>query len=313
MKNSSKLALTNGESFSTEVIDVGPPIAKEWLELNHERNRTVSWPRVKTISRDMKAGAWKLTHQAICFGGDGKLIDGQHRLYAVVDADVTVPMLVVRSSLSFDDPIDRGAGRSIAFLMGTTSNVAAGLNTLRMLEYGLKGRTQTGTTVAETKSVLARHREPIEALNLLHTRLRGGVSAALVWAWPVDPRTIEQFSREIILGEMLKRGDPAYSLREWLSRNKKEGRWEVCMAALNCARARLVSESLDKIFTGTNGYVALCTRRRAMKILHTPSVEEVGSSVMKQKKKDVDDMGKKTVVDLREDVSFGDEDGSDAT
>ena len=42
------------------------------------------------IARDMKAGHWRLTHQGIAFDPAGVLIDGQHRLWAIVESDTTL-------------------------------------------------------------------------------------------------------------------------------------------------------------------------------------------------------------------------------
>jgi hypothetical protein len=42
----------------------------------------------------MLNGNWVLTHQGIAISKSGKLIDGQHRLAAVVKANVPVEMMV---------------------------------------------------------------------------------------------------------------------------------------------------------------------------------------------------------------------------
>lgn len=47
---------------------------------------------VKQIAADIKGGRWQLTHQAICIAVDGTLLDGQHRLLAIVESDCTVPV-----------------------------------------------------------------------------------------------------------------------------------------------------------------------------------------------------------------------------
>jgi hypothetical protein len=44
----------------------------------------------------MKRGEWVATHQAVAFSKGGALLDGQHRLSAVVETGATVPMLVAR-------------------------------------------------------------------------------------------------------------------------------------------------------------------------------------------------------------------------
>ena len=44
---------------------------------------------------DMKAGRWQLNGEAIKFDKNGHLLNGQHRLHAVVRADTTIQMLVI--------------------------------------------------------------------------------------------------------------------------------------------------------------------------------------------------------------------------
>lgn len=74
-----------------EVID--PSLARLLLESN-VRNRPVSWPHVRRIARDMVSGNWRLTHQGIALDSDGKLVDGQHRLHAILESKTTQRMVV---------------------------------------------------------------------------------------------------------------------------------------------------------------------------------------------------------------------------
>lgn len=82
----------------SEVVRVTPEIAVKWLEGN-VHNRDIRDSVVTKYAEDMKAGRWGLTHQGLAFTGEkddprSKLIDGQHRLYAIVEAEVAVFMTV---------------------------------------------------------------------------------------------------------------------------------------------------------------------------------------------------------------------------
>ncbi|WP_280489535.1 hypothetical protein [Nocardia farcinica] len=70
---------------------VTPKYALELLELN-TRNRTVSERQVDAYARDMANGRWEMNGQTICIGTDFTLLDGQHRLLAVVRSGATIPM-----------------------------------------------------------------------------------------------------------------------------------------------------------------------------------------------------------------------------
>lgn len=109
----------------TEVREVSPQLAEAWLRLNAQ-NRSITAARVDQYARDMKDGRWTLTHQAIGFDENGDLIDGQHRLAAVVQADVTVPMLVVwgmakDSKANVDTGRARTAGDMLSILDGVSN------------------------------------------------------------------------------------------------------------------------------------------------------------------------------------------------
>jgi len=80
----------------TTVIEViTPERASEYMRHN-KANRTLRSGRVADLMRDMKSGKWRITHQGIAFDVDGNLIDGQHRLTAVILSGVTVEMMVTR-------------------------------------------------------------------------------------------------------------------------------------------------------------------------------------------------------------------------
>lgn len=80
--------------MKAEIRLVTPSIAREWLKTN-ESNRTLRPQRVRQYANDMRAGKWNLTGQGITFGKDGNLLDGQHRLHAIILSDTSVRMLVV--------------------------------------------------------------------------------------------------------------------------------------------------------------------------------------------------------------------------
>ncbi|MDD3021838.1 MAG: hypothetical protein PHX61_12795 [Alphaproteobacteria bacterium] len=86
--------------IQSQVVMVTPQMAQKWLA-NGGKNRRISVPHVKDIANAMKAGKWVLNGETICFDTNGKLINGQHRLSAVVMSGMTVPILIVRG---VDDP-----------------------------------------------------------------------------------------------------------------------------------------------------------------------------------------------------------------
>lgn len=72
---------------------ITPELAAEMLIYN-TGNRPVSSGQVKHYAEQMKTGEWRDTFIMIQFSDNGRLIDGQHRLQAIVDSGCAVPAWV---------------------------------------------------------------------------------------------------------------------------------------------------------------------------------------------------------------------------
>ena len=88
---------------------ITPQMASEMLSHNM-RNRRLSDSRVKSYAKDILNGKWTDTPTPIAFSAEGVLIDGQHRLSAVVVANTPVKMMVAYD-VPTDAVIDRGLPR----------------------------------------------------------------------------------------------------------------------------------------------------------------------------------------------------------
>lgn len=89
--------------------DISPSLAAKYLEHNIN-NRSVSKGYVSFLAKIMLSGEYSVNHQGIAFDEDGNLVDGQHRLHAIVKSGVTVSMLVT-SDLSKKAVRDIDSGR----------------------------------------------------------------------------------------------------------------------------------------------------------------------------------------------------------
>lgn len=98
--------------MKTELMTITPEIAKQML-LSNGSNRRLRAHRVSKYANDMRNGNWHLTGQTITFGSNGQLLDGQHRLAAVIEADVPVQFLVVTGA-EVVPTYDNGLPRSLA-------------------------------------------------------------------------------------------------------------------------------------------------------------------------------------------------------
>lgn len=137
-------------SIKTVEMEITPAQAAEWLLHHIERMEAGKFKQrsfrpgvINKYASDMKQGSWVLCPQPIVFDENEDLLDGQHRLAAVKQANVPVRMMVstgwpkgvVNDSfkLSTIDAIDRGWARTIANQLqlhgvGNATFVAAAAN-----------------------------------------------------------------------------------------------------------------------------------------------------------------------------------------
>jgi hypothetical protein len=82
------------QSCDPEIVTVTPEMAAKLLELNH-LNRALSDGHVKRIADQIKEGKWKFNGDTIKIAIDNGVLDGQHRLWAIVESQIAVKTIIV--------------------------------------------------------------------------------------------------------------------------------------------------------------------------------------------------------------------------
>jgi hypothetical protein len=153
---------TIGTSFSHACEDISAARAEELLGSQaaalrgvqgpYRNQRNLSALRVSGYSREMVAGRWRLTHQGIALDPQGRLLDGQHRLRAVLEADLSQPGIVVPMMVTVGVPrdtfavMDSGRPRSAgSFLEGSYGGARAALARAALTIVLNGGRASHGT------------------------------------------------------------------------------------------------------------------------------------------------------------------------
>jgi hypothetical protein len=143
-----------------EIVAVTPELAAKWLKQN-THNRALRKRAISDYARDMAAGQWRLNGEAIKFATDGTLLDGQHRLHAVVEAAVAIPFMVVTGLAGeTQETMDAGRKRTAAdaFSLRGESHatvLAAVLKRIWMWNQGdYKFRNNSVPTTAECAALL---------------------------------------------------------------------------------------------------------------------------------------------------------------
>jgi hypothetical protein len=78
----------------TEIRKITPALAEDLLKLN-KNNRKIREATILSYSKEMKRGNWQLTGEAIKISKTKRLLDGQHRLHAIIKSGATIEMLVI--------------------------------------------------------------------------------------------------------------------------------------------------------------------------------------------------------------------------
>jgi hypothetical protein len=80
--------------METKVMTITPQMAEQFL-LSNNKNRVVNARRVNLYAHEILQGQWKLNGESIKFDKGGNLVDGQHRLKAIVAAKCPIESIVV--------------------------------------------------------------------------------------------------------------------------------------------------------------------------------------------------------------------------
>lgn len=214
-------------------ILVTPDQAEKWLE-KPAKNRKINTRRVGLYAAMMKRGDWMLTNQGIAIDEFGMLIDGQHRLSAIVESDTPVELLVIqsvpnRAQLVLDQGLKRTPHDQVGLREGwnvTPMHIAvAKCMALSVGGAGVKPRQEMTTDIQLMDRYYVRHHKAVEfAVAQLNFRQTiKGVTIAPVIApvarayYTIDVNKLVRFCEVVATGMADRKGDgPAVVLRNWL-------------------------------------------------------------------------------------------------
>ena len=210
--------------MKAELRTITPEIASEMLECN-TRNRPLTEPHVASLVKEMKGGRWKINGDMIRISVDGMILDGQHRLTAVVRSGMTIQSWVI-DGLPNDvfDTIDVGKRRSSGdtLVCRGEQNAHRLSAALIMIDKYMTGRVEKTVKYSNTEveGLLAKY--PDVRLSLMtSTNGKGLLLPSVLDACHYlfskkDPALTEVFMEKIFKGVGLEEGDPFYVLRERL-------------------------------------------------------------------------------------------------
>ena len=98
--------------MNNEIMTVTPDLARYFLSKS-TGNRRMQKGVIENYAKQMAAGNWPVSPQGISFGKSGRLLDGHHRIRAVVKSDIPVQFVVWKDvDDSLFDVFDTGNNRT---------------------------------------------------------------------------------------------------------------------------------------------------------------------------------------------------------
>lgn len=220
-----------------ETTTMTPGLAGELLRRNHD-NRDIKQTKAQHFVSDMIGGRWAFNGEPIIVADDGSLNDGQHRLQALVEANVTLPMVVV-FGVTRDSrvTIDQGSARSAGDYLSMSGqiyakNAATAAKFIIAFERS-EGRNISARSKITNAEIVARVRadpEIVASAQYAHKHLKSyrhlvshTVMATCHYLLSgIDARDAVEFLDQCGLGENIRRGYPAYAVRSAFVAEKRE-------------------------------------------------------------------------------------------
>lgn len=237
-----------------KVVNVTPAIAARWLKQNG-LNRKKSTAHIKRLADKMAQGRWITNGQTISFDIDGKLIDGQHRLEAIVLSGATIEHAVAldvadpKAFTTYDgDALKRGAAQ-VAEMMGATHGreLVASARVIHLYEnskdmeqfaaaVGRSGEFSNEQLAEYSLSLSDEYANAYEMIGSFAKRTSSrSIFIALVMIFDrIDPVATSEFCRKLRTGVFSSENDPCLLLRDrLLTESKLKGtKWKRTMAAI---------------------------------------------------------------------------------
>jgi hypothetical protein len=246
----------------TEVKWVKPEWAAVILASRNGKNRNLYEGRAIRFANDIRNGKWLLTHQGIAFDEDGKLIDGQHRLRAIVLANQAVQMMVTTGvktagKVNAFDVMDSGVSRTFAQRLQlegyhNTNRLAAGAAIIGMI-ITLGHRLQF--TGPEMKGILDHWSEDLLTMVNLPCPTRRDMKAPmygpLAFYRKVNPDLIDKFAERYFSKIGLEKGDPEVAVQSWFANHPRvlsqSFRWQATRMVISAIQYKSEDRKVAKL------------------------------------------------------------------
>lgn len=272
-------ALKGGAILSIKEVEVTPAKAERMLEKANPSNRHTSRVTVDKYAEDMKSGRWVLTHQGIAIGPSGTILDGHHRLAAIVQSGVSIRTLLVTyaSEEAYAQAIhavDKGRGRTTGNVLELTGTVEPGrgvpVAAIIVALEDLRSNSPRTLSVDQTILLYLQHREAVDwaMATLPKSMFPSPLRAAFAYAYPTHKEAIMQFADMVVSGANLSAGSIALKFSRVRSTLCTTGghstRRRAMLITLRALLAHIRNEKMERLQESDEGRTYFEKRRKAM-------------------------------------------------
>jgi hypothetical protein len=228
-------ARSRAAQVDVQVIKITPKLAEDWLGKN-SHNRPLRNKDVERFAGAMERGEWMLNGDAIRFSADGEtLLDGQHRLWAIIESGVTIDSVVAWGiEQAAQATMDMGARRNLKDVLALrgepqASRLASAISLFWRRTQGLTRQPGAKPSPAQAIALLEEHRglrDAVQVAGKLLNRFHMSAAVAAVAYYEfvqIDSEAADVFYEKLSSGAGLVEGDPILALRRWLERQGMVG------------------------------------------------------------------------------------------
>lgn len=263
--NKEVVETTSAVQQEIKVMNVTPEMAVTWLEKTpRDKQRPLKLARVKLYSEMMKSGAFKgkESNDLIQISESHEVVNGQHRLAAIVESNTTQPMKV-----EFNVPwsafliADRGAKKSLGDDLsqaGLNGKYAPVINAINTILQGMK--TNANTSTPEAKILYAKYEEDLDWIQSIYNKnknengslLQSYNRAALVLAHHVNKTKTEEFVQKYLTGANCAEDDAPLVLRNTMLFGGRRGHqrdeaWAIGFKTLQSIHFYINNEKIKRL------------------------------------------------------------------
>lgn len=220
-------------NIRASVVYIDPVRARELFEGNAENQRNIKKKNLEKIEASIRKGIFRLNGESIIVSEKGRLLNGQHRVTAVMNTQIGIwSVLVENVPDAYFDSMDCGSSRQFkdVLTIGGNSNAHVLATTIQRLAEHSEDESKLGTGIAFSHTDLMGIRELADgvedSITVAARATRVVAPSRTAWlhflASKSCPLLGDSFFEQLASGANLPERSPIFLFRERMLREKAD-------------------------------------------------------------------------------------------